>query len=173
MNILRIFEKTIQMKKLLLLLFVAALGFTSCKKDDPAPTTSPEQAYADRLNGSWNVSSLTYNATISFGGFPIPVSGTSQNAGSISFNTPTRFCTYNIKFLPNLPIPIDTVRLVGAGSWTNTAGTVTVLDTATLQTIVFVATTNTAAVQIMSTTINYQLDSTTTVPVSMNFTLTK
>jgi len=47
------------------------------------------------------------------------------------------------------------------------------LDTATLQTIVFVATTNTAAVQIMSTTINYQLDSTTTVPVSMSFTLTK
>ncbi len=161
------------MKKILLLLFVGALGFTACKKDKSGPSTSPEETYANRLNGNWNVSSLNYNATISLGGFPIPVSGTAQNAGTISFNTPTRFCNYNIKFLPNLPVPIDTVRLVGAGSWTNTASTVTVVDTATQQTIVFTATTNTDAVQIMTTSVNYQLDSATTVPVTLNFTLTK
>lgn len=160
------------MKKLLLLLFVGALGFTACKKDDPV-TTSPEETYANRLNGNWNVSSLNYSATISLGGFPIPVYGTAQNAGTISFNSSTRFCNYDIKFLPNLPVPIDTVRLVGAGNWTNTAATVTVVDTATQQTIVFTATTNTDAVQIMTTTVNYQLDSATTVPVSLNFTLTK
>lgn len=161
------------MKKLLLLLFVGALGFTACKKDDPAPSGTPEETYANRLNGSWNVTSLTYNATLSLGGFPVPITGTAQNAGTISFNTPTRFCNYDIKFLPSLPIPVDTVRLVGAGSWSNTAGTVTVVDTATQQTIIFTATTNTDAVQIMSTTVSYQLDSATTVPVSLNFTLTK
>jgi hypothetical protein len=173
MNILRIFGKTTRMKKLLIILFVGALGFTACKKDEPTPAGSPETTYANRLNGSWNVSSLTYNATLSLGGFPIPIQGTAQNAGTLSFNTPTRFCNYNIKFLPSLPIPIDTVRLVGAGNWTNTAGTVTVVDTATQQTIVFTATTNTDAVQIMTTVVNYQLDSVTVVPVTMNFTLTK
>lgn len=173
MNILRIFEKTIRMKNLLFLLLVGVLGFTACKKEDPAPSGTPEQTYANRLNGLWNVTSLTYNATLNLGGFPVPISGTAQNAGTISFNTPTRFCNYDIKFLPNLPVAVDTVRLVGAGSWTNTAGTVTVVDTATQQTILFTATTNTDAVQIMSTIVNYELDSATIVPVTLNFTLTK
>jgi len=156
------------MKKLLLLLFVAAVGFTACKKD-PEPTRS----YEDVLNGTWSVTSLTYNASLNLGGFPVPLTGTATNAGTITFNTPTRFCNYDIKFLPSLPIPVDTVRLVGAGSWTNTTNTVTVVDTATQQSIVFTATTNTATVQIMSTVVNYQLDSATVVPVSLNFTLTK
>jgi hypothetical protein len=172
MNILRIFEKTICMKKLLLLLIVAAVGFTACKKD-PEPTPPTSSSYADVLNGIWTVSSLTYNATLDLGGFPVPITGTATNAGTISFNTPTRFCNYDIKFLPSLPVPVDTVRLVGAGSWTNTTNTVTVVDTATQQSIVFTATTNTATVQVMNTVVNYQLDSATVVPVTLNFTLTK
>lgn len=156
------------MKKLLLLLFVAAVGFTACKKDP-----EPPRSYEDVLNGTWSVTSLTYNASLDLGGFPVPITGTATNAGTITFNTPTRFCNYDIKFLPSLPIPVDTVRLVGAGSWTNTTNTVTVVDTATQQSIVFTATTNTAEVQIMSTVVNYQLDSATVVPVSLNFTLTK
>ncbi len=163
------------MKKLMLLLLMVAAGFTACKKDDATnpPATSAEETYANRLNGVWTVSSLTYSATLNLGGFPIPVSGNATNAGSISFNTPTRFCNYNIVFLPTVPGVTDSVRLVGAGTWTNTASTVTVQDTATQQAIVFTATTNSDAVQIMTTSVNYQLDSATIVPVSLNFTLTK
>ena len=162
------------MKKLMFLMVLGALAFTACKKDEPTSTTPPETAYANRLNGTWQVSTLTYSASLNLGGFPIPITGTAQNAGTLNFNTPTRFCTYDVRFLPNVPIPgIDTVRVQGAGTWTNTASTVSVLDTATQQTLVFTATTNTDAVQIMNTVVSYQLDSATVVPVTLTFTLVK
>jgi hypothetical protein len=171
MNILCIFEKTIQMKKLLLLLFVGALGFTACKKDKPAEFTS--QDYANRLNGTWSVEKLNYSATFTFLGSPIPINGEATNSGTITFNSSTRFCDYNIKFLPNVPIPIDSVELVGAGTWTNTTNSITILDTATQQTLSFSTTVNEANVQQISTVVNYQLDSATTIPVTLNIFLKK
>jgi hypothetical protein len=165
------------MKKLLFVLLLAAAGLVACNKDDDNNTGgggSPEETYANRLNGVWTVSTLTYSATISVPPLPpLPVQGTATNAGTISFDKASRFCNYNIVFLPTVPGVSDSVRLQGAGNWTNTASTVTVVDTATQRTILFTATTNTDAVQIMTTAVNYEIDSTTTVPVTLNFTLVK
>lgn len=166
------------MKKILFVLIMATVGLVACNKDNNnnnnGGNSNPEETYANRLNGLWTVSTLTYSATISVPPLPpLPVQGTATNAGTISFDKASRFCNYNIVFLPTVPGVSDSVRLQGAGNWTNTASTVTVVDTATQRTILFTATTNTDAVQIMSTSVNYEIDSATTVPVTLNFTLVK
>ena len=91
------------MKTTRLLALLLLLGFAACKKD---PEKTPEEIYADRLNGNWTVSTLTYsaNVTVPIIG-TIPVNGTANNAGTISFNTPARTAVYDIRFCLIYPFP--------------------------------------------------------------------
>lgn len=98
------------MKNIHLLALLLLFSFVACKKD---PEKTPEEIYADRLNGNWSVSTLTYsaNVTVPIIG-TIPVNGTANNAGTISFNTPARTAVYDIRFLPNISIPgVQLIRL--------------------------------------------------------------
>ncbi|MBA4303149.1 MAG: hypothetical protein C0424_02880 [Sphingobacteriaceae bacterium] len=163
------------MRKALLFLALIALVSTSCKKDN-TPAKSPEEVYAERLNGNWNVNQLNYTATVPVPVFgSIPINGTATNAGSISFNTPAKTANYNIRFLPTLtglPIPIDTVRLVGTGTFTNTTTAITLTE-ASGQVVVFNVLTNEANLQVLRTSLNYPLDSATNVPVTLEMRLSR
>jgi len=163
------------MKKVLLLIFAVAIAGASCKKENTGnnPTQTPEEAYAERINGSWNVNQLTYTATVSTPFGPVPINGTATNSGNITFNSTAKTATYNIRFLPqlgNLPIPVDTVRLSGGGTFTNTTTAITLTDSSG-QVLVFNVLTNEASIQVLRTALNYQLDSTTVVPVTMEMRL--
>ena len=148
--------------------------FVSCKKEDPK---TPEEIYSERLDGRWNVVSLNYTASIAFPPLPaIPIVGTSANAGSITFNHVAKTASYDIKFLPNIPaipgIIIDTVRLNGSGTYSNTLTNITLTET-NGQLLVFNVVANEANLQLLNTQLNYQLDSTTTVPVTLEMRLGK
>lgn len=163
------------MRKVLLFIFAVAIAGASCKDEtnNNTPTKSPEEVYAERINGNWNVNQLTYTATVTTPFGPIPINGVATNSGTISFNTPAKTATYNIKFLPQLAglqIPVDTVRLAGAGSFTNTASSITLNDSSG-QTLNFSVLTNEATIQVLRTSLNYQLDSVTVVPVTMEMRL--
>jgi len=160
------------MKKLLLFVFAISIAGASCKKDDTT-SKSPEEVYAERLNGNWSVNQLTYTATIMSPFGPIPINGIANNAGTISFNTPAKTANYNISFLPQLAglqIPVDTVRLEGSGTFTNTSSSITLTES-NGQILVFNVLTNEASIQVVRTSVNYQLDSATVVPVTMEMRL--
>ena len=162
----------IVMRKVLLFVFAIAIAATSCKKDD-TPSKSPEEVYAERLNGNWNVNQLTYTATVSTPFGPVPINGTATNSGNITFNSAAKTASYNIKFLPqlgNLPIPIDTVRLEGNGTFTNTTTAITLTESSG-QTLIFNVVTNEASIQVLRTAVNYQVDSATVVPVTLEMRL--
>ncbi|MFM7588802.1 MAG: hypothetical protein ACKO55_06780, partial [Bacteroidota bacterium] len=118
------------MKKTMLMLVLMTSALLGCRKTDNTPPLSPAETYANRLVGTWDVDSLTYSATV----FNLPVTGGASQAGYIAFEkTPSRTVNYDIKFRPSLPptipFPLDTVRLLGRGTWVNTVDTITLTDT--------------------------------------------
>jgi hypothetical protein len=158
------------MKKLLLIGLVALFAAAGCKKKD---NKTPEEVYADRLNGSWNVNQLTYTATVAVPPFGnIPINGTANQAGSITFNTPAKTASYDIRFLPSLgglPIGvIDSVKFIGSGTFTNTTTSITLTEPG--GTLTFNVIANDENVQVVTTQANYMLDS-LTVPVTMELRL--
>ncbi len=164
------------MKKILLLFVLSSFLSVSCKKKD---NRTPEEIYSERLDGNWNVMKLDYSATIQIplvGTFPI--NGTANNAGSISFNDAAKTANYDIKFLPSLPglppgiIDIDTVSLVGTGTYSNTTTTVTLTE-AGGQVLIFNVLANEENLQLMNTQVNYQADSATVIPVTLSMTLNR
>lgn len=159
------------MKKTRLLALLLLVSFVACKKD---PEKTPEEIYADRLNGNWSVSSLTYSANITV---PIigsvPVNGTANNAGTISFNTPARTAVYDIRFLPNLTVPgvpVDSVKFFGTGTFSNTVSQITLTDSA--GTLTFNVLKNEENLQQVSTTANYAVMG-QNIPVNLNLVLTR
>lgn len=164
------------MKKILLLSCLSLLVFASCKKKKD--NKSPEEIYAERLNGDWNVSKLDYSAVVNVPILgPFPINGTADEAGSVSFNTPAGTAQYDIRFLPtlgNLPgaPPVDTIRLFGSGTFTNTTTTVTLTETSG-DVVVFTVEVNDQNLQILKTNVNYQLDPTTTVPVGLELRMNR
>jgi len=160
------------MKNIQLLALLLLFSFVACKKD---PEKTPEEIYADRLNGNWTVSTLTYSANITVPIIgPIPVNGTANNAGTISFNTPARTAVYDIRFLPNLSIPglppPDSVRFFGTGTFTNTTNQITLTDSA--GTLTFNVVKNEENFQQVTTTANYSVQG-QSVPVNLNLSLTR
>lgn len=160
------------MKKVILLSLLTGFLFVSCKKETPK---SPEEVYSERIDGNWNVSSLTYTASVTV---PIlgsvPINGTADNAGSINFNHSSKTASYNIRFLPNIPslpgIAVDTIRLAGNGTYSNTTSNITLTESGG-QVLVFNVIANEQSLQLLNTQLNYQLDSVTTVPVTMQLRL--
>jgi len=113
---------------LVLVLMTSAL--LGCRKTDNTPSLSPAETYANRLVGTWDVDNLSYSASVGVG----PFQGDASQAGYIAFEkTPSRTVNYDIKFRPSLPptisFPLDTVRLLGRGTWVNTVDTITLTDT--------------------------------------------
>jgi len=147
------------------------VSFVACKKD---PEKTPEEIYAERLNGNWSVSSLTYSANITVPIIgTIPVNGTANNAGTISFNTPARTAVYDIRFLPNLTVPglpVDSVEFFGTGTFTNTTSQITLTDSA--GTLTFNVLKNEENLQQVSTTANYTVSG-QNIPVNLNLVLTR
>jgi hypothetical protein len=167
------------MKKLLLLSLLTGFLFVSCKKETPpdpnVPIKTPEETYSERLNGTWNIVSLTYTASITIPPLgSIPINGTSANAGTIEFMHASKTAQYDIKFLPNLPpIPglvIDTINLNGNGTYSNTTANITLTE-GNGQILVFNVIANEPNLQLLNTQLNYQLDSVTAVPVTMQLRL--
>lgn len=163
------------MKKVLLLTLLAGFVFVGCKKE----TKTPEEVYSERLDGDWNVMKLDYSATVQIpliGNFPI--NGTSMNAGSIAFTDDGKTANYDIKFLPSLPglppgtLTIDTVRLAGTGTYTNSTSTITLTETGG-QVLTFTVMANEENLQILNTQLNYQADSATVIPVTLSMTLNR
>lgn len=164
------------MKKTLLLFVLCGFALASCKKKE---TKTPEEIYSERLNGGWNVMKLDYSATVQvpvFGNFPI--NGTANDAGSISFNHAAKTASYDIKFLPSLPglppgtLDIDTVSLVGTGSYSNTTTTITLVESGG-QVLIFNVLANEEGLQLLNTQVNYQADSATVIPVTLSMTLNR
>ena len=159
------------MKNIHLLALLLLFSFVACKKD---PEKTPEEIYADRLNGNWSVSTLTYsaNVTVPIIG-TIPVNGTANNAGTISFNTPARTAVYDIRFLPNISIPgvpVDSVKFFVTGTFTNTTNQITLTDSA--GTLTFNVVKNEENFQQVTTVVNYSLQG-QNVPVNLNLSLTR
>jgi len=159
------------MKITRLLALLLLVSFVACKKD---PEKTPEEIYAERLNGNWSVSSLTYSANITVPIIgTIPVNGTANNAGTISFNTPARTAVYDIRFLPNLTVPglpVDSVEFFGTGTFTNTTSQITLTDSA--GTLTFNVLKNEENLQQVSTTANYTVSG-QNIPVNLNLVLTR
>lgn len=162
------------MKKVILLGLLTGFIFVSCKQETPK---SPEEVYSERIDGDWNVASLTYTASLTIpiiGSFPI--NGTAENAGNITFNHSAKTASYNIRFLPNIPnipgggITVDTIRLEGNGTYSNTTSNITLTESGG-QILVFNVIANEESLQLLSTQLNYELDSVTTVPVTMQLRL--
>ncbi|MDP2187492.1 MAG: hypothetical protein Q8J69_02305 [Sphingobacteriaceae bacterium] len=163
------------MKRILLLGLLTGFLFAGCKKKETPKT--PEEIYSERLDGNWNLASLTYTASVPVPVFGlVPINGTSANAGRITFNHSAKTANYDIRFLPNIPaipgIAVDTIRLNGNGTYTNTTTNITLTETSG-QVLVFSVVANEATLQLLNTQLNYQLDSVTTVPVSMQMRLSK
>jgi len=154
-----------------LLALLLLITVVSCKKD---PEKTPEEIYAERLNGNWVVSTLNYSATITVPIIgTIPVNGTANNAGTISFNTPARTAVYDIRFLPNISIPgvpIDSVEFFGTGTFTNTTSQITVTDSA--GTLTFNVVKNEPNFQQVTTIVNYSLGG-QSIPVNLNLSLSR
>jgi hypothetical protein len=164
------------MKKLLSVLLCLGLWGISCKKENvPGTTLTPAETYANRLVGTWDVDSLTYAATVSVLGQQIPVNGGASQAGYIEFIlSPSRVVNYDVKFRPSLPptipFPLDTVRLRGQGTWTNTVDTITLVDTSS-QVYKFKVLFNGTNIQQLRTVVNYDGGTLGQVPVSLEMTL--
>ncbi|NBW32705.1 MAG: hypothetical protein EBR22_01980 [Cytophagia bacterium] len=164
------------MKKLLSILLCLGIWGISCKKEDnPSNTLTPAQTYANRLAGVWDVDSLTYAATVSVLGQQIPVNGGASQAGYIEFiNSPSKAVNYDIKFRPSLPptipFPLDTVRLSGQGTWSNTVDTITLVDTSN-QVYKFKVLFNGSNTQQLRTVVNYDGGTLGQVPVTLEMTL--
>lgn len=165
------------MRKHLLLLGAIALLLGSCKKDEKPNTPDLETS----LNGNWDVTTLTYAATVPYpvNGqvVPVPVSGDAQNCGPISFNKATKWCDFDIKFKPSISgiaVTFDTIALQGRGNYTITSqNQISVTDTVSKQTLVWNVESNQATVQRWGTIMPYQIDSVTTTNVSLKITFNK
>jgi hypothetical protein len=160
---------------ILLIVLITGLMF-GCRKEDNTPLPlSPAETYANRLVGTWDVDSLTYAASVSVLGQPIPVQGGASQAGYIAFEkTPSRTVNYDIKFRPslppNVPFPLDTVRLLGKGSWVNTVDTITLTDTSN-QIYKFKVLYNATNTQQLKTVVNYDGGILGQVPVTLELIL--
>jgi len=80
---------------------------------------------------------------------------------------------YDIKFRPSLPptipYPLDTVRLLGRGSWVTTVDTITLTDTSNVYK--FKVLYNSANTQQLKTVVNYDAGILGLVPVTLEMTL--
>ena len=77
------------MKKLFLLV-TAAVAVVSCSK---------EKQLAKTLNGTWNVKSVTYNASPNIGGLTTTINGTGSSVGgTISFDRKALTSNFNVAF---------------------------------------------------------------------------
>lgn len=158
-------------------LAVLTIGIlVGCRKEDNTPTPlTPAETYANRLVGTWDVDSLTYAASVAVLGQVIPIQGGASQAGYIAFEkTPSRTVNYDIKFRPSLPptipFPLDTVRLLGRGSWVNTVDTITLTDTSN-QVYKFKVLFNVTNTQQLRTVVNYDGGTLGQVPVTLEMTL--
>jgi hypothetical protein len=111
----------------------ALILFTGCSK---------EKQLAKRMNGDWNIDLLEYttNLTDTTSGAVIPVTGSSENAGSVTFNSAEKTGGYSIDAstkainltLPGFPNPIivpsTRITAAGNGTFTNTENSVTIID---------------------------------------------
>lgn len=167
------------MKNTILLLGLITWVLFGCRKEDnPTPNPiSPAETYANRLVGIWDVDTLTYSATVTvpFLG-PIPIIGGAPQAGYIEFKkTPSRIVDYDIKFKPSLPagipLPLDTVRLLGRGSWVNTVDTITLTEDSSNMVYKFKVLYNSANTQQLKTVVNYDAGILGLVPVTLEMTL--
>jgi hypothetical protein len=81
---------------------------------------------------------------------------------------------YDIKFRPslppNVPFPLDTVRLLGKGSWVNTVDTITLTDTSN-QIYKFKVLYNATNTQQLKTVVNYDGGILGQVPVTLELIL--
>lgn len=165
------------MKKTLLLLGISALLIGSCKKDEQPSAPNLE----DTINGNWDVTALTYSATVPYpiNGqvVPVPVTGDATNCGPISFDKATKGCSYDIKFKPSisgLAVDLDTIVFKGQGTYViNSQTQIAVTDTVLKQTFVWNVESNQATVQRWNTVVPYQVDSVTSTNVSMKITFNK
>jgi hypothetical protein len=160
---------------ILLIVLITGLLFGCRKKDNITLPLSPAETYANRLVGTWDVDSLTYAASVSVLGQTIPVQGGTSQAGYIAFEkTPSRTVNYDIKFRPslppNVPFPLDTVRLLGKGSWINTVDTITLTDTSN-QIYKFKVLYNATNTQQLKTVVNYDGGILGQVPVTLELIL--
>ena len=166
------------MKNTIFLLGLITLVLFGCRKEDnPTPTPiSPAEIYANRLVGIWDVDNLTYSASVTVLGQTIPISGSAPQAGYIEFKkTPSRIVDYDIKFKPSLPagipLPLDTVRLLGRGSWVNTVDTITLTEDSSNMVYKFKVLYNSANTQQLKTVVNYNAGILGEVPVTLEMTL--
>jgi len=163
------------MKNTFLWLVLMTAAMLGCRKTDNTPELSPAETYANRLVGTWDVDSLTYSASVAVLGQTIPINGGSSQAGYIAFEkTPSRTVNYDIKFRPSLPptipFPLDTVRLLGQGTWVNTVDTITLTDTSN-QVYKFKVLFNGTNTQQLKTVVNYDGGTLGLVPVTLEMTL--
>jgi len=167
------------MKNTILLLGLITWVLFGCRKEDnptPTPTPiSPAETYANRLVGIWDVDTLTYSATVTvpFLG-TVPINNGASQAGYIEFKkTPSRIVDYDIKFKPSLPagiqFPLDTVRLLGRGSWVNTENTITLTDTSNVY--IFQVLYDRVNTQRLKTVVDYDAGDLGLVPVTLEMTL--
>jgi len=168
-------QNLIPMKKTLLVLVLMTSALLGCRKTDNTPPLSPAETYANRLVGTWDVDSLTYSASVAVLGQTIPIQGGASQAGYIAFEkTPSRTVNYDIKFRPSLPptipFPLDTVRLLGRGTWVNTVDTITLTDTSN-QVYKFKVLYNGTNSQQLKTVVNYDGGALGLVPVTLEMTL--
>ncbi len=150
-------------------MLLSLVVLAACKKE---PEKTPEEVYAERLDGNWNVNRLDYSATITTPFGPLPITGTANNSGTISFNNAAKTADYNIAFLPSLaglPVQVDSVKLQGTGTFSNTTTSITLTENGG-QVLTFNVVTNEASLQILRTTVNYDLD-TVVVPVTLEMRL--
>ncbi|MFM9060828.1 MAG: hypothetical protein ACKOQP_04085, partial [Bacteroidota bacterium] len=71
---------------------------------------------------------------------------------------------------PTIPFPLDTVRLRGQGTWTNTVDTITLVDTSS-QVYKFKVLFNGTNTQQLRTVVNYNGGTLGQVPVTLEMTL--
>ena len=155
------------MKKLFLLV-TAAVAVVSCSK---------EKQLAKTLNGTWNVKSVTYNASPNIGGFTTTINGTGSGVGgTISFDRKALTSNFNVAFSTQpttvggiFPVPAIPVTLNGTGTFTNTEDAVTITRTDTVQTLTFAILSNNKTTMTWKTTTTTNLDlGGQTVPVPVN-----
>ncbi len=165
------------MKKQLLMFGLSALLFVSCTKDEKPNTPDLEST----INGSWDINSLTYSATVPYliNGqlVPVPVTGDAQNCGPITFDKATKGCFFDIRFKPSISgiaVTFDTLVFKGQGTYTiNSQSQVTILDTIANQSLVWNVESNQATAQRWGTVTPYQVDSVNTTNVSLKINFNK
>lgn len=152
-------------------MLLSLVVLAACKKE---PEKTPEEVYSERLDGNWNVTKLDYSAVVTTPFGPIPITGTANNSGTIAFNNAGKTANYNIAFLPSLaglPVQVDSVKLIGNGTYSNTTTNITLTESGG-QVLTFNVVANEANLQILRTSINYDLD-TVMVPVTIEMRLAR